>query len=160
MRRPAAALAATSVLAATSLLGPALSAAPAPADATVSCSEAPASTSAACDLLAQLSDQLGVLEPVLALAGPALADLGAGSQALSALLGSDAAVSAAELRTSALAVSDLLDTIPEPLRGIVGGGPLGELAATLDVLVTELDVLLEPVVGPIASPPAPAAAEA
>lgn len=155
MRRPAAALAATSVLAVTSLFGPALGAAPAPADAKVSCTQAPAATAAACDLMGQLRSQLGILKPVLDLAGPALADLGAGTQALSRLLGSDAAVPAAELRTQALAVSALLDTIPEPLRGIVGGGPLGDLTDTLDALAAELAVLLEPVVGPVTAPPAP-----
>lgn len=160
MRRPAAALAATSVLAVTSLLGPSIGAAPAPADATVSCADARASTATACALMGQLGDQLGILAPVLDLAGPTLADLGAGTRSLAALLGADGAVPAGELRTSALAVSGLLDTIPEPLRGIVGGGPLGDLATTLDALVAELDVLLQPVVGPITSPPTPAHAEA
>jgi hypothetical protein len=158
MRRSAAALAATSVLAVSSLLGPSTVQA-APSD--LACPSTGASADA-CAQLADLEAQLGLLAPVLKLAqpllaGPALSELGSTSQALTSLLGGTGPVPIDDLTEQAEALQSVLGGLPAPLRDLLGAGPLAELTGALDGLLAELAALTAPVL-PLPVPAAGGAA--
>jgi len=140
MRRSAAALAAA-VLTTLVLSGPmaaSVQSAPAPA---ITCGAA--ATSTECQLLDQLAAQLAPLQPILVLAGPAMAQVIPGVTGLAALSDQAGGVPVAQVTTQVQALLDQLDVLPAPVRGLLS-------AAKLDGLITTLEALLAEVTAPIA----------
>jgi hypothetical protein len=140
MRRSAAALAAA-VLTTLVLSGPlaaSVQSAPAP---TITCGAG--ATSTECKLLDQLAAQLAPLQPVLVLAGPAMAQVIPGAAGLAALSDQAGGVPVAQVTTQVQALLDQLDVLPAPVRNLLS-------AAKLDGLITTLESLLAEVTAPIA----------
>lgn len=135
MRRPAAALVAT-VLASVALAGPLASLAPAAPSSSLRC--AGAATSPACPLLDQLATDLAPLQPVLALAGPATAQLAPSVEALATRADQPGGVPSAEALGQAQALLDQLSVLPTPVRDLLAVGQLDGLVAALEGLVSEL----------------------
>lgn len=140
MRRTAAALA-TAILAAVVLTGPMATIGQAGPSSSVRC---PGATTSACELLDQLAAQLAPLQPVLALAGPVVAQLAPAVQGLAARADQPGGVPTAVVADQAQALLGQLDALPAPVRDLLPAAQLDGLTTTLEALVAELT---EPVVG-------------
>ncbi len=135
MRRTAAALSAT-LLATVLLAGPLAATGQAGPSTTVSC--AGASTAPECVLLDRLAAQLAPLQPVLALAGPVLAQIAPAAQGLAVQADQPGGVPASAVSAQAEALLAQLSLIPQPVRNLLSAAQLGGLTDTLEALVAEL----------------------
>ncbi len=135
MRRTAAALAATA-LTVVVLTGPLAMPGQAGPPSSLSC--AGAATTPECVLLDQLAAQLAPLQPVLALAGPVLAQVAPAAQNLAVLADQPGGVPTAAVRAQAQALLDQLNALPAPVRALLAAAQLDGLSTTLSALVTAL----------------------
>jgi hypothetical protein len=100
-----------------------------------------------CDVLQDLEAQLAPLQPVLALAGPVVADVSQTLHDLLALSSSEKGISSAKALDAAEQLDAVLDLLPKNVRNLLGATALGRLDATLDDLMTALAPVTEPVLG-------------
>lgn len=154
MRRAAAALA-TALLTTLALAGPLAApvrSAPAPA---ITCGAD--ATSPECVLLDQVAAQLAPLQPILALAGPVMAELAPGVAGLAALADQAGGVPRAEVAEQVEGLLDQLDVLPAPVRQLLSAAKLDGLTTTLEALLAEVTKpLVAPTTGEASGPATPA----